>query len=135
MRKPRVDVFFAFSDAEIAGGIICGCMPMMPQFVRHLGPKLRSVFSSGSLLTKNRFSPIKSSPVPKHRKTPDPYDDSCNLTDNSYVMQSSSNFSSQVDTVIATPGSREGSPDVRNHQDHHTIIHTARDLENETTPQ
>lgn len=33
-------------DAEMASGIICGCMPVMPQFFRHFMPRIRSRFSS-----------------------------------------------------------------------------------------
>ena len=36
------------SDAEIASGIICGCMPVLPQFFRHFLPKLKSTFVSSS---------------------------------------------------------------------------------------
>ena len=32
--------------AELAVGIITGCLPTMPRFVQHAGPKLHSVFSS-----------------------------------------------------------------------------------------
>lgn len=36
------------SDAEIASGIICGCMPVLPQFFRHFLPKLKSTFFNSS---------------------------------------------------------------------------------------
>lgn len=35
-----------WSDAEMASGIICGCMPVVPQFFRHLMPKIKSHFGS-----------------------------------------------------------------------------------------
>lgn len=33
-------------DAEMASGIICGCMPVLPQFFRHFMPKIKSRFST-----------------------------------------------------------------------------------------
>lgn len=36
------------SDAEIASGIICGCMPVLPQFFRNFLPKLTSTFVNSS---------------------------------------------------------------------------------------
>lgn len=32
---------------EISGGIVCGCMPTLPQFFRHFIPKITSRLSSG----------------------------------------------------------------------------------------
>ena len=32
--------------AELAVGIITGCLPVMPKFVQHVGPKLHSAFST-----------------------------------------------------------------------------------------
>lgn len=37
---------FLSRDAEMASGIICGCMPVMPQFFRHFLPKIKSHFTS-----------------------------------------------------------------------------------------
>lgn len=31
---------------EMTGGIVCGCMPMLPQFFRHFVPKIATAFSS-----------------------------------------------------------------------------------------
>ena len=39
----------SYSLGEISSGIVCGCMPIIPQFIRHFYPKIRSQFSSRSL--------------------------------------------------------------------------------------
>ena len=33
-------------DAEIASGIICGCMPALPRFFNHVGPRIYGIFKS-----------------------------------------------------------------------------------------
>lgn len=43
---PLVPADIFSRDAEIASGIICGCMPVVPQFFRHFMPKIKSHFSS-----------------------------------------------------------------------------------------
>lgn len=37
-----------WTQAEIATGIIVSCLPVVPKFVRHTGPKLYRAFSHGS---------------------------------------------------------------------------------------
>ena len=34
-----------FSDAELASGIVCGCMPALVPFISHFGPKIQRSFS------------------------------------------------------------------------------------------
>lgn len=111
------------SDAEIAGGIICGCMPVLPQFVRHLAPKIKSVFSLYRLSSKNQFSSAKSSSIHKRGKAPDPYDDSCNLT-GSYDMDSMPTLTTQGDKTDATLSTKELTLDDR--------AYSPRDLESAT---
>ena len=38
--------FGLWSTAELPVGIITGCLPAMPKFVQHIGPKLQGVFST-----------------------------------------------------------------------------------------
>lgn len=39
------------SHGELSCGIICGCMPVLPQFFRHFVPKITSYLSSGKSST------------------------------------------------------------------------------------
>ena len=100
-------------NGEIAGGLVCGCMPAIPQFFRHFVPKIKSVFSSYYTNTKNNpstgpnaFSSAKASSNSKHRKIPDPYDDSCNLTGN-YDMDSLATPTTQTDKTDVTLTTKE----------------------------
>ena len=46
--------FGLWGNAELAVGIITGCLPTMPRFVQHVGPKLHSAFSgTRSMLASN----------------------------------------------------------------------------------
>ena len=42
--------FGLWSTAELAVGIIAGCLPVMPRFVQHVGPKIHSGFSTARSL-------------------------------------------------------------------------------------
>ncbi|KAL9122970.1 MAG: hypothetical protein Q9187_000477 [Circinaria calcarea] len=35
-----------WTATEIASGILCGCLPVLPQFFRHYMPKLKNVYTS-----------------------------------------------------------------------------------------
>ncbi|MCJ1424105.1 hypothetical protein MMC29_001992 [Sticta canariensis] len=55
-----------WSDAEMASGIICGCMPVMPQFFRHFVPKIKSHFSTDNRSkteSASRSTPFAANPV------------------------------------------------------------------------
>lgn len=39
----------SYSFGEISSGIVCSCMPTIPQFFRHFYPKIKSQFSSHTL--------------------------------------------------------------------------------------
>lgn len=130
--KVQINFFFP-SDAEIAGGIICGCMPVMPQFVRHLTPKLKSVFGTNSLDQKknHHFRLSVKPPIPKqYIKSPDPYADSCNLTStsNSESLPNVTTTTQQNDNMHATVSVGKVSPDVREQKGH-----VAQDLESGNT--
>lgn len=69
---------FLSRDAEIASGIICGCMPVVPQFFRHLLPKIKSHFGSYPLSkteSASRGIPSAANPVARW----DEYDESHKL--------------------------------------------------------
>ena len=38
-----------YSFGEISGGIVCGCMPTIPQFFRHFYPRIKTHFGSRTL--------------------------------------------------------------------------------------
>lgn len=53
-------------DAEMASGIICGCMPVVPQFFRHFVPKIKSHFSTDNRSkteSASRSTPFAANPV------------------------------------------------------------------------
>lgn len=57
---------FVSRDAEMASGIICGCMPVVPQFFRHFLPKIKSHFSSSNRSkaeSASRGIPFAATPV------------------------------------------------------------------------
>ncbi len=45
--------FGIWSEAELSVGVITGCLPVMPKFFQHVGPKIYKMLSPGSTVTKN----------------------------------------------------------------------------------
>ncbi|MCJ1470266.1 hypothetical protein MMC07_008911 [Pseudocyphellaria aurata] len=55
-----------WSDAEVASGIICGCMPVTPRFLRHFLPIIKSrLLSSRDDDKGNGFSPMEAAAATK----------------------------------------------------------------------
>lgn len=68
-------------DAEIASGIICGCMPVMPQLVRHLAPIIKSQFST--YISSSRKGGSAASKPPPALDPVSPWDDVGDMDDDS----------------------------------------------------
>lgn len=71
-------------DAEIALGIMCSCMPILPKFFRHLVPKIKSRLSSYRRSKGERASSATSGGSISRTTTPwERYDDSRRLQSSS----------------------------------------------------
>ncbi len=62
----RLEELGLWSSGEIASGIIAGCMPIVPQFVRHVGPKIASTVNVTSRMRKSSSNGVrKAGPSPR----------------------------------------------------------------------
>lgn len=62
----RLEELGLWSSGEIASGIIAGCMPIVPQLVRHVGPKIASTVNVTSRMRKSSSNGVrKAGPSPR----------------------------------------------------------------------
>ena len=54
--------FGLWSAAELAVGIITGCLPVMPKFIQHIGSKFHTMFSTQSMPASNSGHDPRSRP-------------------------------------------------------------------------
>ena len=55
---------------EIASGLLCGCLPVLPQLYRHTAPKLSSTFNTLTRHARGRSTTDKSSEASAFRRHP-----------------------------------------------------------------